>query len=215
MYVSMLLGSPLLPTDHRDSPQTLTTTVSPVNTFTTRCRGPLERAGRPSPICRAEADWTYYIRGSNVIVPNISLGLARRWGVFLAAPLQEPQSLGPVLRPAEYEDAGRDQHHSHAQQDRDGAELGRHAGAIEEAVADASQGVSERRDRSRQLHRQRQHRERVVDARAQEQETLKGYRHLLALLGREEGENGGEDAQSDQRHRRRSEHRESRRNVRV
>src|SRR5438552_3103169 len=44
-------GSPLLPTDHRDSPQTLTTTVSPVNTFTTRCRAPLARAGGPSPTC--------------------------------------------------------------------------------------------------------------------------------------------------------------------
>jgi hypothetical protein len=37
-----LLDSPLLPTDHRDSPRTITMPFKPVNTLTTRCREALE-----------------------------------------------------------------------------------------------------------------------------------------------------------------------------
>src|SRR2546422_9836119 len=47
--VRCLPDSPLLPTDHRDSPQTVTTSVKPVNTFTTRFRRPLQAMCGPCP----------------------------------------------------------------------------------------------------------------------------------------------------------------------
>src|SRR5260370_8671384 len=72
----MLLDSPLLPTDHRDSPQTLTTTYSPVNTFTTRCSVTWQAGERRSPTCCVSTSSGHHMLGQNVIAANLSSQIA-------------------------------------------------------------------------------------------------------------------------------------------
>src|SRR6266700_1945673 len=151
----MLLGSPLLPTDHRDSPRTLTTRCSRVNTLNTRCREAHRTTGKANTPSGASEFQSPYMMGPNVIASNISLAAWGKWGVLSrigafsrrrvsAAPLEQPQALGAVLGPREDDDAGRDQDRAHPQEDGDRAELGLHARAVEQAVPDAREGVCQR-----------------------------------------------------------------------
>src|SRR3982074_1994375 len=102
----MLLDSPLLPTDHRDSPRTVSTDVKTVNTLTTTCRELEMRPGWPEPRmlwcprCRTlNAGWKgdsaeHYCGsppgGANCLVSACS-----------PASLQQAQPFGPVFRPRE------------------------------------------------------------------------------------------------------------------
>src|ERR1700675_500334 len=77
-YASMLLDSPLLPTDHRDSPRTVSSGSGAVNALTTTCRAAVHLAPAVSPTSCGCARHSPRMQGWNVIVPNISLDTAAR-----------------------------------------------------------------------------------------------------------------------------------------
>src|SRR5213593_923904 len=183
--VRCLPDSPLLPTDHRDSPQTVTTSVKPVNTFTTRSRRPLRAMCGRCPDILGQARRIPLDAVADLILTNISLATcatAARSCLLLFAPhdfracgvksrgplpasLQQTERLGTPFRPGEDSKSERYEDHAHAQQDAHGGDLVGRRGTLEQAAPHTGERVGEGADEAGGLKRPGQDCQRVVDAR--------------------------------------------------